>query len=204
MERSLLANYQDIHGSNRYGQGGSHFPYVLAHVMALKPRSILDYGAGKSDIAVRLGRRSGSTFVYRFDPAIPEISKTPDGRFDLVVSFDVLEHIPEQEIDSALSEMARMADHALFVIDMRPSKHKTLADGRNVHVSLHDVVWWHERLKRFFPGIMPFEIRSPRRATFKTWPDVLPARRRLPLEVSERLAFFLRKKWEKYRRRRQR
>lgn len=204
MERSLIGNYREIYEANRYGHGGSHFPYVLAHVMALRPRSILDYGAGKSDIAVRLARRSGATFVHRFDPAIPEIAKAPDGRFDLVVSFDVLEHIPEEEIDTVLSEMARLADHALLVIDMRPSKHKTLADGRNVHVSLHDVAWWHARLRRFFPDMLPFEIRSPQRATFKTWPEVLPAWRRLPLEASERLAFFLRKKREKYQRRRQR
>jgi hypothetical protein len=54
MERSLISEYSYLHSSELYGTGGQHFPHILAHVLALRPTSLLDYGAGRSDIALRL------------------------------------------------------------------------------------------------------------------------------------------------------
>lgn len=168
MKRKDIEDYQKFHSSKVYGTGGKNFPYALPHVIIRSPGSIVDYGAGRSQIVHWLGAAVNATRTACFDPAVPGIDKLPDESFDLVVSFDVLEHIPEEELDAVLSEMKGLADDALLVIDTAPAK-AVLSDGRNAHVCLHDEAWWHDRLKTYFPSIKPFPIGRPHRAAFRTW-----------------------------------
>jgi hypothetical protein len=161
--------------------GGKNFPYVLPHILARSPQSLVDYGSGRSRIAQWLGEAVGAERIAYFDPAVPGIDVLPEGGFDVVVSFDVLEHIPEEELDAVLTEMAGLANDALLVIDTAPAK-AILSDGRNAHVCLHDESWWHERLKGYFPGIQPFAIGRKHRAAFRTWKVQLPTWKRLWIE----------------------
>ncbi len=184
MERSLIAEYEHLHSSRIYGTGGRHFPYMLPHVLAIRPNSIVDYGAGNSNIAAWIAKRAAiKGRVVMYDPAVPGRAEKPVDRFDLLVSFDVLEHIPEEELDAVLAEMASMADHFLHVIDIRPAK-AILSDGRNAHVSLHSPDWWQERLSRFMPGVR--RIPRDNRAAFKTWSAELPPWRSAFVERRER------------------
>jgi hypothetical protein len=199
MERRLIADYEYFHAAEIYGTGGRHYPYVLAHVLALSPDSLVDYGAGRSDIALRLARKAKSKRVARFDPAVPEFAQKPAGVFDLLVSFDVLEHVPREEMDSVLAEMARMASHALHVIDIKPAK-AVLSDGRNAHVSLHTEAEWQALLARYWPSIRPIPHRSPSRVAFKTWDAALPTWRHRLIEGRELLFAKLRKALRRKRR----
>ncbi len=154
MKRKDLADYQHFHSAAIYGTGGKHFPYVLPHILSIKADSLIDYGAGRSEIAVWIAKKAGMKRVARFDPAVPGIDKIPEEKFDIVTSFDVLEHIPEEELDDVLREMSSVGKHALFVIDIAPAK-AILSDGRNAHVCLHEEAWWQQRLIQFFPDIRP-------------------------------------------------
>lgn len=194
MNRQHLSDYEHFHSSEIYGTGGKCFPDTLPHIMALSPKSLIDYGAGRSKIAYWLGREANMEHVACFDPAVPEISQIPEEKFDVVVSFDVLEHIPEEEMDAVLSEMAKVATHALLIIDIAPAK-ATLSDGRNAHVSLHDESWWQDRLAQYFPSIRPFKINRPHRVAFKTWENDLPGWKQFFFEKKGR--YFL--KWSRFR-----
>ena len=186
LQRGLIENYEHFHSANIYGLGGRHLPFLLPHIMALDPSSLVDYGAGRSDIARRLARKAHIERVVAFDPAVPDIAERPQETFDVLMSLDVLEHIPEEEMDAVLAEMAEMAEHAIHVIDIRLAD-ATLSDGRNAHVSLHDEAWWHARLARFTPAVRPVPIRHPGRVAFKTWDAKLPAWRHHLLERRESL-----------------
>ncbi|MBO3761211.1 class I SAM-dependent methyltransferase [Ciceribacter sp. L1K22] len=192
VERNLIANYVHFHSSGAYGYGGKHLPWVLPHIMAFKPASLIDYGAGRSFIAQRLGRKAGIADVVSFDPAVPERSTLPDRRFAVIVSFDVLEHIPEEEMDAVLGEMARLAPDALHVIDTRPAI-AILEDGRNAHVSQHDEAWWLERLGRFWPHVVAFPMRNGR-VGIKTWTTSFPTWRHNLMTLRERVKMRLRKR----------
>lgn len=174
INRQHLSDYEEFHSKEIYGTGGKCFPSVLPHIRALSPDSIIDYGAGRSKIAYWIAKKTGMNRVACFDPAVPEISEIPSETFGVVVSFDVLEHIPEEEMDAVLSEMATVGKHALLVIDIAPAK-AILSDGRNAHVSLHDEDWWQKRLAQYFPTIRPITIDRPHRVAFKTWDQELPA-----------------------------
>lgn len=67
----------------------------------------------------------------------------PDNAFDLVVSFDVLEHVPEGEIPVAISELVRVAKRDLFLtISLRPS-----SGNNRYHCTLKSRAWWETRFE---------------------------------------------------------
>ncbi|WP_181706774.1 methyltransferase domain-containing protein [Chthonobacter rhizosphaerae] len=173
MERSLIAEYQLKHRISRYGTTGIKvLPHVVTHALALRPSSLIDYGCGQSMLAPVLADAIGATSVLRYDPAIPFLSRLPEQRFELLTCIDVLEHVPDEEIDAVASEMASCCVNAILVIDTAPAK-ATLSDGRNAHVSIHDETWWLARLTPAFPSLRPFRIRRRNRVAFKTFDEDL-------------------------------
>lgn len=194
-QRKLISNYTHFHTSRIYGVGGKHLPTVLPHILELRPESIVDYGAGQSLIAEAIARKAGIARVARFEPSLPGLDVKPEGVFDLLVSFDVLEHVPEEEMDSVLEEMSSMARHALLIIDTRPAK-AILSDGRNAHVSQHDEAWWHKRLTPYFPGCAPIPARNGR-VGFKTWPTRSSGAWRRTIEIRERILQKLEKRFRR-------
>lgn len=140
----------------------NNLPYLLPYVDELRPRSIIDFGCGRSDLVDELAQAAGAEAV-RYDPAIPEHSAKPEGKFDLLLSVDVLEHVPEADIEPVIAQMAACAKKAIIIIDTdAPASPETQAIRR-------DRDWWAEKLGAHFPYLEPIRVRSKRRAAFKTW-----------------------------------
>lgn len=146
----ISAEYRELnvrlHQENpMYGIGGArHAKTVLNLCQSLNTHSVLDYGAGKMQLAREL-----PFAIWNYDPAIPEISASPRPA-DLVVCTDVLEHIEPEKLGWVLKDIARCTQKlAFFVIHTGPSS-KTLADGRNTHLIQKGKNWWHKILKKYF------------------------------------------------------
>jgi 2-polyprenyl-3-methyl-5-hydroxy-6-metoxy-1,4-benzoquinol methylase len=54
---------------------------------------VLDYGGGNGTFSPVL-RDAGFPVAVTFDPMVPEHATPPEGRFDLVTSFETMEHLP--------------------------------------------------------------------------------------------------------------
>src|SRR6185436_12419409 len=53
-------------------------------------------------------------------------------------------------MDEVIRHIASVTRFTLIaIIALRPAE-KTLADGRNAHISLHDAAWWVDKLGEFF------------------------------------------------------
>ena len=168
MSDDLIQQYRLIHSREAYGNTSvKNLAYILPLIDELKPASIIDFGCGQSNLADELAKATGAR-VARYDPAIPEHSTKPEGTFDLLVNVDVLEHVPEAELEPIIAEMAAFAKNAIIVIDTGPAV-LILPDGRNAHVTQHDQDWWAMKLGAHFPYLEPIRVRSKRRAAFKTW-----------------------------------
>lgn len=189
MEYSLVDEYAKLHSRHRYGATARHaLADMLPHILALKPASLIDFGCGQSNLAFLIAAKADIPEIHRYDPAIPEISTLPGKRVDLAVNVDVMEHIPDEEIDTVLASIAASAGHALFVIDTGPAK-MLLSDGRNAHVSQHGAEWWLARLKPHFPNIRQMPIHRRARVAFKTWDGEVGGLTGLAVRARERAIY---------------
>ena len=74
-------------------------------------------------------------------------SKLPEGNFDGIISFDVLEHIPEEEIPQVIKEIFERANKFVFLgIDTSPAE-DILPNGENAHCTQKPLEWWVDMIK---------------------------------------------------------
>ncbi|MDP9172959.1 MAG: class I SAM-dependent methyltransferase [Planctomycetota bacterium] len=104
---------------------------------------VLDYGGGNG-AAARFLRDYGFTNISIYDPFVPEFSVRPQGQFDLILSFEVVEHSPHPckiftEMDSLLAPTGMILFSTLLQppeID-REGVNWWYVGPRNGHVSIY-------------------------------------------------------------------
>ena len=168
MADDLITEYRRMAAKGDTLRGLSILRYrdqIAALVKRFGAKTILDYGCGAGDQwkqPHRLHRELSLRWfdVRLYDPAFDHNEK-PWGKFDGVLCSDVLEHVPEAELDALI---ATLFGHArLFVwasVCCRPAK-KTFSDGTNLHVTLQPMEWWRELFARHAGGVQWFLEESP-------------------------------------------
>jgi 2-polyprenyl-3-methyl-5-hydroxy-6-metoxy-1,4-benzoquinol methylase len=69
---------------------------------------------------------------------------------DWIVSFDVLEHLPEEKVAASLQGMAkRMKKGGLFSIDLCADRFGSEI-GKTLHLTLKPKEWWEDQMSAFF------------------------------------------------------
>ena len=165
----LIDYYRETHSRRVYGTSSvKYVRYLRPWIRLRKPRSILDYGCGQSLFLDVLDLDEGVRLL-RYDPAIPKYAKLPPAPADLLINIDVLEHIPEEDIDNVLREMKAACHDAILVIDTVPANH-TLPDGRNAHLTIKPHDWWQKRIMNIFGHAETIRTQRRSRAAFKTYP----------------------------------
>jgi glycosyltransferase involved in cell wall biosynthesis len=125
---------------------------LLGHILAGRPATVLDVGCGEGWLIEALGQ--AGVRAWGVDPSadLGAVSRArglclraradalpcADHAIDLVVCFDVLQHIPEPRLGRTLRELARVGRRLLLAID-------TGDPAREGHRTLHDVSWWRAR-----------------------------------------------------------
>ncbi len=168
--RELLRVYEQIHREGLARQeiagkdlfdGASLLPHlddIRDLVTATGSRSILDYGSGKArHYEARNLTFAGKTIpsirtwwgvdeIRCYDPGVAAFASYPDKPADGVICTDVLEHIPEDDIDWMLAELFGLARRFVFAnIAGYPAK-KTLPNGWNAHVTVMPQEWWRAKI----------------------------------------------------------
>lgn len=118
-----------------------HLEQIL-EVLSPADKRILDYGCGKGALKSLLPGRE----VTEYDPGIPGKDARPEGRFDVVLCIDVLEHVEPEHVASVVQDLFRLGDQVYALVDTIPAR-KILPDGRNAHLSVHDVDWWEDQFE---------------------------------------------------------
>lgn len=135
---------------------------VLEEMKNRESVSILDWGCGtavhwhtqcllnKSKSMMNVLGEKVQCF-YRYDPAYKLYSKKPSSKYDLVMCSDVLEHIPDNELESFFFEINSYVNYdgmIFYSISTTPSNN-SFVDGTNMHVNLKSPSEWNEILRKY-------------------------------------------------------
>lgn len=130
-------------------------------------KHLLDYGSGKGSAykpfpgepaegRIKAHPAWPGVKVTCFDPGFAPYSAPYEGKFDGVISTDVLEHIPDDDIGWVLDEMFAAADKFVYTVAACYPARKTMPNGENAHVTLQPPDWWKlqmEMAARRNPGV---------------------------------------------------
>jgi 2-polyprenyl-3-methyl-5-hydroxy-6-metoxy-1,4-benzoquinol methylase len=165
--RRLVELYRDMHVRGELIRGiapentfpGSSLAPQAHHIRRLvaqtESRSILDYGCGKGTqyrpmaLAGNGSERWQSMQEYWnveriecYDAAYLPFSRLPSGRFDGVISTDVLEQCPEDDLAWIVDELFSFAGRFVFAsIACHPAM-KRLPNGENAHCTVRAPEYW--------------------------------------------------------------
>jgi len=148
---SYRAAQTDLHRDPNYGVASLHWaPTVADLARQVKPRRLLDYGAGKGRLGGELKKLLEFPIeLVQYDPAVAEFASPPPP-CDLVACIDVLEHIEPDCLDAVLDDLRRVTSRVgIYTIATGPAL-KTLADGRNAHLIQQGPEWWMPKLFQRF------------------------------------------------------
>lgn len=124
-----------------------HAPQIGALVRSTGAKTLLDYGSGRGDAYRRpfeIHKAWGVDKPVLYDPAFPEHDVLPPSgfQFDGVLCSDVLEHVPETEVEAFVDELFALSRGFVWAsVCCRPAK-KFFPDGTNLHVTLKPLEWW--------------------------------------------------------------
>jgi len=146
-----IDQYKQLHASKSYGtSSGRQLVKPIQHLINIKkPQSVLDYGCGQSDLYKKL---NGPKVVDRYDPAIPDLSTHPTEHYDMVLCTDVMEHIPEEEVDNVLNDLHSLGDTVYVVISCIEA-YALLPNGENAHTTVKPQQWWVDKLKTIWDSV---------------------------------------------------
>ncbi len=169
----LIALYRRLHaeGEKRLGlapektyPGKSLLPHlkrIKELIVSTGARTVLDYGCGKGyqydPVHMVIPGEEGVwegvldywdiDEVRCYDPCYDRYSKLPEGKFDGVISTDVLEHCPEEDVPWILDEMFGYAARFVFANVACYKAVTTLPNGENAHCTIRPPAWWDSAFK---------------------------------------------------------
>ena len=149
---SKVGLYKQLHASQKYGTGSMSEGFkkkLLGLLPPIKDGSpVIDFGCGQSQDAKKLWPQAK---VTRYDPAIPGIDKMPETEHSAGLCFEVMEHIPEEEVTDLLNQMKILAPVWAITVHTGPAAQK-LATGENAHCTQRPTEWWMGKFREVFVG----------------------------------------------------
>ena len=142
MVTNYIQQYKEYHKDYRKYPGNNLEPqlhHILQLMQETESTTLLDYGCGKG-YQYHNNRLPISPTLY--DPAVPEHENKPKGQFHGVISTDVMEHIPEEQISDVFREISQYATRFVFLAIATDLAIATLPNGENAHCTIKPLDWW--------------------------------------------------------------
>jgi predicted TPR repeat methyltransferase len=140
-------------------------PEAISIIEKIQFNTVMDFGCakgflvhalnllGKDAIGVDISEYALNTCLpqvkdklHLIDKPLPELGL----KADLLIAKDVLEHIPEEEIDTVLSEFYQVCDQAFLVIPLGDNDSFRIREYEmdKTHVTKKDEEWWINKINK--------------------------------------------------------
>ena len=115
-----IEEYKKYHAELNTHYPGNNLKPQLHHIKDLvvdtKAETLLDYGCGKGrQYTEHKHHEELGIMPALYDPAVPEYEKLPEGKFDGVISTDVMEHIPKEQLPETFRQIFSKAEKFVFL-----------------------------------------------------------------------------------------
>ena len=143
---TYLEQAKQYHKDDKNWQGIALKKFIPAINQIIKDKdikSILDYGCGKAKY------HPEEWNATKYDPAVPEYQNKPTNKFDLVISTDVLEHIPVDNLKNVIDDIFSYSKKWVFVSVCCRKANAILPNGYNAHATIESAKWWRELFKPY-------------------------------------------------------
>ena len=177
--RGLLEQYKKMHeassakpkrGRRKLFRGQSldrHVETIGQLVRRTGAKTILDYGSGKAGryqdspdhepgSRHKVMREWDGAEVVCYDPGYAPFAGDCSGRYDGVISTDVLEHIPEEDVPWVIDELFSHSSKFVYAVATCYPAKKSLPNGDNAHCTVMPPDWWRGQMEvaaRRHPGV---------------------------------------------------
>jgi hypothetical protein len=137
--------YKEHHKKHsQYGSSSFMPEKDKSFLLMNKCQKVMDYGCGKSD-------RSDLDFTWvKYDPCINEYSTPYNDKVDGVICYDVLEHVPLDELDVFVKWVSLYSPRAIVLGICTRTAVAVLGNGENAHCTVRDTEWWVKWAKKAF------------------------------------------------------
>ena len=139
------------------GQTTSQYADIIKKIIEQNNyRTLLEYGCGKAfyydNQFVLKNKKINSLKDYwgvgvrLYDPCFEKFSVLTTKKSDLTICIDVLEHIPEEDINWVLKEFFKLTKSMVFMNIACTPAVALLPNGKNAHINIQTPKYWHEKL----------------------------------------------------------
>lgn len=151
-----------VYGHNNWGAG------CYEYIKTLNVQSLLDIGCGKGvfvndmselfkipnvyglDIAsIRLGKHIQNDKITWIDSQAHDIPLS-DNSVEYITSFDCLEHVLEEDVDTIVNEFYRVCTKGLILRITYRQAYERSKNGEVLHMTVQPQEWWIEKFSRKF------------------------------------------------------
>lgn len=156
-----IDQYKLLHASKpEYGTTGLAYKQEVSLILnEIKPKSVLDFGCGKATLISEFAEQYPGIAFYGYDPAIPGREILPVEKVDFVICTDVLEHIPENDLENVIEKIASLSKNVFFYLHHGLAV-EILPDGTNAHCTVKPPIWYYRLLEKYFTVITPLPGRT--------------------------------------------
>ena len=105
-----------------------------------------------------------------YDPGVKEFSDKPRGKFDLVITSDMFEHVEPEHVRDTIQEVAELTRYTMYnniacQLTGKPIAEEGPYQGQDMHISVHEPEWWLDEFDLAVPHMSLLQWNSRMRRT---------------------------------------